>query len=284
MVDGTREMANHVMMDYLKARGIINDSMGVEEIKCVIEKHFATISASKLIELFGMTNVLGKPRTANVTPELRNKQSKVDKISELTLAKSSDTIDEDVHDVRGHEDFQTSEVVLEKIQRFAKFVGMIKPPDDITFTEEELVNLEKSKKAFGMVMRDEQSIEDVVDMPVPKIDDKKIRDDTDQIIGMFEGDKSDHTSGSFHDIAIYNLHQIYDRFDKFVKELEKIRDEIFNFQKYHQASAPMMMTDGILVANNNLRIDALMKSGSAIMNEIEERYKDMHTYRMMSCP
>lgn len=41
---------------------------------------------------------------------------------------------------------------MEKIQTFAKSFGLIRIGDDIALKEAELVNLDKSRRSFGMVM------------------------------------------------------------------------------------------------------------------------------------
>ena len=51
---------------------------------------------------------------------------------------------------------EMSALARDKIQQSAKAFGLIKPVDDITLREEELVNLEKSKKSFGRVMTPEE--------------------------------------------------------------------------------------------------------------------------------
>lgn len=54
------------------------------------------------------------------------------------------------------EGLDMSALAHEKVQRSAKAFGFIRPIDDITLREDELLNLEKSKKSFGLVMTPEE--------------------------------------------------------------------------------------------------------------------------------
>ena len=55
-------------------------------------------------------------------------------------------------------------------------------------------------------------------------------------------------------------------------------------QKYHRANAIAMINGGVVVANNNLKIEIAMESASLLMSDIEDNYKDMHTYKLIICP
>ena len=96
----TRGMVDHVVLEYFEAQGTIIDDLGKDEITNFIEQQFAAISASKFMELFGMTSMTSKFRIVehNVTPEFGNKKEKaMGTMEESTFTEASD---EDVHGAR----------------------------------------------------------------------------------------------------------------------------------------------------------------------------------------
>lgn len=292
-----QELAKHVVLEYLKAQHVITDEMSAEQIKEVIEHHLTTISANKLIELLGVIAQTDRNKTVNaVTPELQNKKDMLQK--------------------RMDADLEMSASAKRTIAKSVRAFGLIRPDDDITLTEKEIDNIEKSAKAFGMVApkaSNEQrpmwttareTVNDAVDKPVPKtpaqytainhavgpcglLDDevqdaRELGSDTDT-----DGADSEATSvkppSNISDMAMQNLQHVYQRLDESLKQMVDISHDISMLLEYHKTSAPIMMKDPIAAAHNNLKVEAVMRSSSTVMNRIEDNLKNMHTMRLDQC-
>ena len=309
-----QKLAKQMVYEYLKSKDVISEDMSREEIKRVIEDNLTSISANKLIDLFGTSALTSTKQMSNaaVTFELKEKKEQVGMKMEqgdpqqVSLMEASEA---PMQDMTKNDEMEMFVVALEKIQRSVKAFGMIRPSDDIMLIEDELVNLDKSKRAIGLSMPKGANDEDPADKPVPKTPAEKelpaskafdeyidkrprIRGDGDQNMKevrkiMEEYDEEVHSSGPLApicDMALQNLHYVYDRLGNVAHQLEILKSETDPLQEYHGASAPIMMRDAIETVHNNPRIEAIMESTCSIMSDIAEISKNMHPLRPSKCP